>query len=131
MNSQISSNIEDYLETIYILSRENNGVRVKDVARALNITMPSVCSAIKKMEKRGLVLHPRYDLIALTSRGETIARDIYTRHRVIKRFLQEILELDPKVAEQDACRMEHNISPETFAGLKRFLKENRRQVDAT
>ncbi|MBN2104501.1 metal-dependent transcriptional regulator [bacterium] len=131
MSSQMSSNIEDYLETIHLLNEENGGVRVKDIASALNITMPSVSGAIKRMVKQGLVSHPRYDLIVLTPKGASLAKEIYTRHRVIKKFLQEILELDPRVAEKDACRMEHIISRETLTGLKKLLEENRRQIDAS
>jgi len=130
MSCRISSNMEDYLETIHLLSKENGGVRVKDVAHALSITMPSVSGAIKKMVKQGLVSHPRYDLIALTPKGVSLATEIYNRHRVIKKFLQEILKLDPKVAEQDACRMEHIISQETFIGFKKLLQKNEDLVDA-
>jgi len=123
--------MEDYLETIHLLTQKNGGVRVKDVAQALDITMPCVSSAIKKMEKQGLVSHSRYDLIALTQAGSLLAEEIYSRHQLIKMFLLDILELDPAIAEKDACRIEHNISKETVAGLKRFLKGNRRRTHAT
>jgi DtxR family Mn-dependent transcriptional regulator len=129
MRVPISSNMEDYLEAIHLLSKENGNVRVKDVARVLNITMPSVSSAIKKMKKKGLVLHSRYEWIELTPRGLLCAEDIYKRHRVIKSFLEEILGLDSDIAEQDACRIEHNISPETLKGFERFTAQYRSEPD--
>ncbi len=125
MQKRISSNMEDYLEAIHLLAGESGGARVKDIAASLNVTMPSVSSAIKKMEKRGLVSHSRYDLILLTSRGLEMAQEIYNRHRVIQSFLEDVLGLDPVIAEQDACRIEHNISPETLEGFSRFIEENR------
>ena len=125
MQNQMSSNMEDYLETIHLLEQEHGNVRVKDIACALNVTMPSVSGAVKKMKKMGLVRHSRYDLIALTPNGINLAENIYLRHQTIKKFLQHILGLDPEIAEHDACRIEHNISPETLEGFSRFLNEGR------
>ena len=131
MADQISSNMEDYLEAIHLLSQENNSVRVKDIARVLNITMPSVSSAIKKMKKQGLVYHSRYEMIELTPKGLSFAEDIYKRHRIIKSFLENILGLDSRIAEQDACKIEHNISPETLEGFARFAAHYRSNRDAS
>ena len=117
----VSSSMEDYLETIHILETRMGSVRVKDIADEMGITMPSVSGAIKNLEKRGLVAHPRYDLIVLTDTGSRIAEAVYERHRVIKSFLTNVLGLDENVAEQDACRIEHNISDTTLEHLTRFL----------
>ena len=119
----LSSNMEDYLKVIYLLQNKMGTVRVKDIAREMSITMPSVSSALKTLEKHGLVCHPRYDLVDLTSEGKKIAEHVFRRHRVIMDFLLKVLGLDHKIAEKDACGMEHNISEETLESLDKFLKE--------
>jgi DtxR family Mn-dependent transcriptional regulator len=116
--------MEDYLEVIHCLENEQGYVRVKDIAGKMEITMPSVSGAVKNLEKQGLVAHPRYDLVGLTPKGTKIAKDIYHRHQVIKDFLYNVLGLDKEIAEKDACRIEHNISPETLNRLIKFLDES-------
>jgi DtxR family Mn-dependent transcriptional regulator len=122
MSAHISSNMEDYLETIHLLEQERRIVRVKDIAAELNITMPSVSSAVKNLENLGLVSHSRYDSVGLTEKGTQIAEAVYKRHRVIKYFLSAVLGLDSDIAEKDACRIEHNISEETMNKLMQFLE---------
>lgn len=122
MNVNLTPNMEDYLETIYLLEQEGGNVRVKDIARMMHITMPSVSSAVKNLEKQGLVQHPKYDLIALTSKGSEIAEELYYRHGVIKEFLSQVLGLDNEIAEKDACAIEHIISEETLESLSRFME---------
>ncbi len=123
MVGNLSSNMEDYLKVIYFLQNKMGIVRVRDIAKEMAITMPSVSSALKNLEKHGLVSHPRYDLVGLTSEGKKIAEHVTRRHRVIMDFLLGVLGLDPKIAEKDACGMEHNISQETLESLDKFLKE--------
>lgn len=121
MGMQISSNMEDYLETIHLLEQERRTVRIKDIAREMRITMPSVSSAVKNLENQGLVTHSRYDSVELTQKGAQIAEAVYKRHRVIKYFLSEVLGLASDIAEKDACRIEHNISEETLDKLIQFI----------
>jgi DtxR family Mn-dependent transcriptional regulator len=121
MGIQISSNMEDYLETIHLLEQERRTVRIKDIAREMRITMPSVSSAVKNLENQGLVSHSRYDSVELTQKGTEIAEAVYKRHRVIKHFLSEVLGLASDIAEKDACRIEHNISEETLDKLIQFI----------
>lgn len=122
MNIKLSPSMEDYLKAILSLENERGTVRVKDIARKLDITMPSVSSALKNLEKQDLVCHPRYDLVGLTQEGSRVAEDIHHRHQVIKDFLSQVLGLDAEIAEKDACGMEHAISQETFESLARFLE---------
>jgi DtxR family Mn-dependent transcriptional regulator len=124
MESTISSNMEDYLETIHLIEAQQGTVRVKDIADRMNVSPASVSGAIKSLETQGLVSHPRYDLISLTDEGGVIARRVYERHRIILQFLKEILKLDHDTAEKDACRIEHIISPLTFKRLKTFVEES-------
>jgi DtxR family Mn-dependent transcriptional regulator len=123
MNVHISSNMEDYLETIHLLEQERRNVRVKDIAAEMQITMPSVSSAVKNLESQGLVSHSRYDSVELTKEGAQIAEAVYKRHRVIKHFLLKVLGLKSDIAEKDACRIEHNISEETLGKLIQFLEK--------
>jgi len=119
MKENLSRSAQDYLETILLLSMEEGKARVKDVADRLKVSKPSVVSAIKSLVKKGLVVQERYGRPVLTDKGITIAKDIYRRHRIIYRFLSEFLGVDPVVAEEDACKIEHYVSSET---LERLLK---------
>ena len=125
MNEKLSPNMEDYLETIYLLELERGNVRVKDIAEKMEITMPSVSSALKNLEKQGFVSHDRYDLVVLTPQGARVAEEVYRRHGVIRDFLSQVLGLDDEIAEKDACGMEHIISPETLESLARYLEDGR------
>lgn len=123
MITGVSSNMEDYLEAIHLLEKERGHVRVKDIAKKLNISCASVSGAIKNLKNKGLVSHSRYELVALTENGEELARRVYERHRVILRFLKDILKLDSETAEKDACRIEHSLSPATFERLRDFVEK--------
>ena len=125
MDRPISPNMEDYLETIHRLEIERGNVRVKDIALRMRISQASVSGAMNNLEKQGLVSHPRYDLIRLTAAGIGRAEKIYERHRIIKHFLKDVLGLAEDVADRDACRIEHNIGPETFLSMKRFIVKYR------
>ncbi len=129
MDIKLSPSKEDYLKTIHLLKNQRGSVRVKDIAEKLDITMPSVSSAIKNLEKKGLVSHPRYDLVALTNQGSQIAESITMRHCIIRDFLSNVLELDTEIAEKDACVMEHSISPETLEKLVLFLEDEDKKGD--
>ncbi len=124
MSYSLSSNMEDYLETIYLIHQESGLVRVKEIARQLGNTMPSVTSAVKNLEKKGLLKHPKYDVISLTPEGFDTAKMIYRRHQILRHFLQDVLGLKPDIAEKDACRIEHNISEETLVRLEAFIEKN-------
>ena len=127
MDVKLSPSMEDYLRAIHSLENEVGHVRVKDIAEKLDIKAPSVSSALKNLEKQDLVCHQRYDLVELTEKGAQIAEDICSRHRVVKNFLSQVLGLDAKIAEKDACGIEHAISPETLNSLVRFLETDQRE----
>jgi DtxR family transcriptional regulator, Mn-dependent transcriptional regulator len=122
MPAKISPNMEDYLEAIHRIKVERGSARVKDIADHLEISKPSVTGAMKTLEKQGYVSHSKYDLVELTSNGLRLAKNVYRRHRVLQRFLTEVLGLDGKTAETDACRMEHGVSQATLEGLVRFVE---------
>lgn len=117
-----SQSEEDYLETIYVLQLKNRVARVKEVAQALEVKMPSVVAAIRSLSEKGLVEQEKYSHIELTEKGESVGRDVYKRHMLLYAFLREVLDLDPQVAEEDACRMEHHLSPQTRERILRIVE---------
>jgi len=119
---KLTSHIEDYLETIIMLHRKNRVVRVRDISRKMGLSMPSVCAAIKVLCKKGLVNHEKYGYIELTRQGETLGGKIYGSHKILIKFLKEILSTDSRTAEKDACKIEHGISGNTVKRLVAFVK---------
>lgn len=112
--------LEDYLETILILSRRLPAVRSIDVAGELNYSKPSVSVAMKNMKSRGYVTVSEDGHIRLTQEGQRIAADVYERHTLLTDWLVH-LGVDPKVAAGDACKMEHDITPESYEAMKKCI----------
>ncbi len=116
---------EDYLEAMLILDQKHGYVRSSDVAEQLSVTKPSVTNATRLLREGGFLTMDEEKLIHLTELGREVAESIYERHCILTEGLI-YLGVDPEMAEQDACRIEHNISRETFEKLKeyweRFLK---------
>ena len=117
-----SASMEDYLEAIAFLREERPVVRVSHISKALSVSMPSVTSALRKLMEEGLVDHEPYGHVELTVEGERIARDVIHRHEALRRFLTEILGVDPDIAKEDACKMEHSISPPSRDRLSMFVE---------
>lgn len=122
---KIQASGENYLETILILSQKNGIVRSIDIANELEFTKPSISRAMKILRQEGYINMDEDGLITLTSKGEKKANEIYERHKVIREFLIKFLGVDEETAEQDACRIEHVISKETFLGFKKLLLEKK------
>ncbi len=121
--AKLTSNMEDYLEAISLASRGEDGARVKDIGALLKVKNPSVTGALEVLEKAGLVVHQRYGKVRLSAKGHEIAAEVKKKHSLISRFLIEIVGLPPKVADMDACKIEHVISKETFEKLKVFYDD--------
>lgn len=120
-STELSSHMEDYIETIAILAARNKVVRVKDIATELAIKMPSVTAALNKLKEQGLILYEKYGYIELTEQGKTIAEKVYDKHRLIADFLHSVLFIERHHASEEACRLEHHISPETCSQLSKIL----------
>ena len=108
---------EDYLEAIFILKRKKGVVRSVDVARHLEVTKPSVCHAVATLRDGGFLTMDNDFFLHLTDVGREVAEQIYEKHRFFTHLLIDA-GVDPKTAEQDACRMEHTISESSFQQLK-------------
>jgi len=118
-----SSSLEDYLEAILVLSGSISGsVRVTDLSDKLGVSKPSVSVAVRKLADAGLVSHERYGDIKLTTSGRRRAQDVAGRHELLSRFLKDVLGVNGTVAEQDACRLEHDLSLETVIRLSHFVE---------
>ncbi|HKM04265.1 MAG TPA: metal-dependent transcriptional regulator [Lachnospiraceae bacterium] len=115
---------ENYLETILVLEKKLGTVRSIDIARELEFSKPSVSRAVGLLKENNFIEIDGDGFIKLTKTGRTMAESIYDRHKVLTEFFVKIAEVSIEVAEEDACRIEHVISPETFSGIKNFLKNN-------
>jgi DtxR family Mn-dependent transcriptional regulator len=122
MAKEITPTMEDYLEVIGQLGKKDEVVRVKNIARQLNVKMPSVTEALKTLAKNGLIRHEKYGYVELTQKGGRIAEEIYSRHQTLFKFLNQILGIDARAAEEDACKMEHTISSTARKKLIEFIK---------
>ena len=120
----IQASGEDYLEAILVLGQKNKGeVRSIDVSRELEVTKPSVSNAMKILKNGGFILIDGDGYITLTEEGRAIALKIYEKHRVLSLWLQD-MGVSEEVAAEDACKIEHVISDESFNCLKEHLKSS-------
>jgi len=118
---KIHESAENYLETILILRKQKPNVRSIDIVNELGFSKPSVSVAMKNLRENGYILMNSDGYITLTDAGKKIAETMYERHTVISDWLIS-LGVDKEVATDDACRIEHVISAESFDALKRNLR---------
>lgn len=123
MNLQESG--EMYLETIYILSKNNETVRSLDIAEYMGFSKPSVSRAVGILKDGEYILVDKNGYITLTRRGKEIAEKIYERHTILTEYLVR-LGVNEKIATEDACKIEHDISDESFEAIKRHVKKVKR-----
>ena len=114
---------ENYLETILVLTQRNGSVRSIDVANEMNFTKPSVSRAMSILKKENLITMETDGRLLLTEEGLKKATAILERHTILTRYINEVLGVPEEIAEKDACRIEHIISPETFEGIKNQLNK--------
>ena len=112
---------EMYLETIYVLSKETGAVRSLDVAEHMGFSKPSVSRAVGLLKSGGYLTADKDGYLSLTEEGLEIAGKIYERHTIITSFLCS-LGVDSETASHDACKMEHDISENTFLAIKRHME---------
>jgi DtxR family Mn-dependent transcriptional regulator len=114
--------MEDYLEAISVLGEKKGYIRVKDIAKYMKVKMPTVTSALNSLAKRNLVNHEKYEYVELTAQGTEIANDIRHRHDAMLSFLTDVLKMDSKTAEKNACQMEHGIDTETIDRILKLIE---------
>ena len=120
---KLSASLEDYIEVIYNSIKYNESVKAVDIARELNVSRASVTEALNKLSDKGLINYGRYQTITITDMGVKIARDVVNRHSSLSSFFENVLGAAPSDAEENACRIEHVISTESFAAIKRHINK--------
>jgi DtxR family Mn-dependent transcriptional regulator len=121
----MTESLEDYLEMVSFLSDEGE-VRVTDIAVRLGVSKPSVLNALKTLSDQELLEHKRYQTVILTKKGMIKSAEIRRRHQFLTDFLITVVGVDPVIAEQDACKMEHILSPETIKKMKTLVEEHKK-----
>ncbi len=112
---------EMYLETILLLSEDGKSVRSIDIAEHMNYSKPSVSRAMSLLKQGGYIIIDKSGYITLTDSGKAVAETIYERHVILSEFLKKI-GVNPVTATNDACKIEHAISAESFTALKSFIE---------
>jgi len=131
MDKKLSSNMEDYLEAILSASKEKGYAQVKDIQKALDVKMPSVSGALQNLKEQKFIKHEKYGHIFLTRKGKKVAEEILERHTALVKFLTDILLVDKNLAEQDACKMEHILSKQTFERVLELTKFSQKPYPST
>jgi len=122
MEYALSESLEDYLMGIFIVSKQNKVVRLKDIAKERQVKLPSVVNALKELAEKGLISHERYSYVTFTDKGLNEAKKLYDRHKTVFKFLYEILGVTEFIAEKDAHRMEHDLTASTLDLLTKFTE---------
>ena len=121
-NRTLGKSSEDYLEAMLMLKEERGYIRSVDISEHLGVSKPSVSIAVKKLKESGHLEMDRSGFITLTESGREIAEKIYIRHKTLTSFF-ETLGVDPEIAQEDACLVEHDLSEETFSALLKHAQE--------
>lgn len=118
---------EDYLEAILMLKKESEIVRSIDVAKKLDVSKPSVSRAMGILVEKGFITIGKANIIELTEKGKERAAMIFNRHEMLTEFLQEITGVGKEQAEENACRIEHDIDEDIAKGIEKWMQKNRNQ----
>jgi len=122
--------IEDYAEIIYIIQEKKERVHTNDIASALDINPASVTEIFQKMCEEGYINYEKYSGVTLTEKGEKIAIKTKNKHEILKDFLI-ILGIDEKIADEDACKIEHHVNQKTMDKLTKFVEYTRLEDGCT
>ena len=117
----LTPTMEDYLEAIYSISKEKRVVRVKNIAKKVGVKMPTVTNMLKSLSQKGFIDYEKHEFLELTQKGRKVGKEIAWRHQIIRNFLTGILKIDPGIADEEACKMEHGMSNETLDRLTQFI----------
>jgi DtxR family transcriptional regulator, Mn-dependent transcriptional regulator len=117
----LTETLEDYLEIVFMLSRRHAEVRVRDIARAKSVRMPTVVIALRRLAERGLIQYAAGEFARLTAGGMALGRDLARRHVFLQRFLEDVLGVPERIAARDACGLEHHLTPVTLARLSALI----------
>ncbi|NCB42946.1 MAG: metal-dependent transcriptional regulator [Clostridia bacterium] len=119
---EIRKSAEDYLEMMLMLQEKHGYIRSIDIADELQVKKPSVSFATKRLKENGYITMDEDNLISLTEKGKDIATRMYTRHKLLTNYLVA-LGVNPQTASSDACKIEHDLSDESFEAIRRQYKK--------
>lgn len=122
---KLTFTMENYLEAIYELSENAQGVRVSDIAARLGVTKASTNSAMTTLSEKGLIANEKYKEVFLTPAGFKLAEYTARKHNVIRQFFIRILRINPNIADKDACAIEHVISDDAIHAMEEYMQEAR------
>ena len=117
-----ANRFEDYLRIMYILQTDKGFIRVKDLAKSLNIKPASVVDFLEKLSSKNYIQYEKYNFIKLTGKGLDEGRRLHLKHEMIKRFLILLLDIDEETAEKDACYIEHGLNKKTLERIILFIE---------
>ncbi|MEM1538155.1 MAG: metal-dependent transcriptional regulator [Candidatus Nezhaarchaeales archaeon] len=120
---QVSQTVEEYLEAVYKLSERFGSARTSDIASELKVSLGTVTNTVKYLERLGLVVHEPYRGVKLTEKGLKIAFNVIRRHRIIERFLTDVLRMDWVAAHEHACKLEHGLTEAVAKPLESLLNK--------
>lgn len=126
---QISASLEDYLEAIYEIFEEKQGVKAVEISRRLKVGRSSVTEALKSLAEKNLVNYGRYEVISLTEDGKKAAKNISQKHKILSSFFSDILGIEADEAQENACKIEHVISENALNKLAAFLQYQKTQKE--
>ncbi len=118
---KMQESAENYLESILVLSQQKGTVRSIDIVNAMSFSKPSISNAMRRLRENGYILMDRSGFITLTDLGREVAEAVYERHRLLTEYLKSI-GVSESAAAEDACRIEHVISQESFNCIKRLME---------
>lgn len=130
MSKILTESREDYLEAIAELIAVNGHAHTKEIARKLNVKMPSVTSALHQLQEMGYIIYNSHYPVILTASGKALADSVIRRHQVLKKFFSDILGLNPDKASETACRIEHSVDEETISRFILFSEAIGHRQDA-
>lgn len=119
---EIRESAEDYLEAMLMMQEKHGYIRSVDIAEQLGVTKPSVSYSTKRLRENGYITMDPSGLIKLTESGMNIAQRIYTRHKVLTSFLVSI-GVSEDIAREDACKIEHDLSDESFDAIRNYTQK--------
>lgn len=119
-----TESMEMYLETVYVLEKNHGHAHSVDIAKRLGVSKPSVTKAMNYLKDKGLILKENYGTITLTHEGRKLSENIYSKHKLISRYLAHSLNLSETEAATNACKMEHVLTDTMLDAICRYLRDN-------
>jgi len=118
---KLTASLEDYLEIICNFENSKRQIKAIDISKELNISRASVTEALKKLAEKGLLNYGRYETISLTDEGKIIAQKVVSKHFILQKFFEQILELSSEEASYNACKIEHIITDNAFDKISKLV----------